>query len=102
MISPEEASLIISKWRDERTPLLFWAKLPRLSLKLERCRVEFDGALVRAIVDDDRCIAAFWLRDAEFEYGEVREPEVTASRSGLLISLSRNERLFFIANDLRT
>lgn len=73
LISREEASLLLKKWRDESTRLRFVAVLDELKCALD-CRVasvELSGVVLR--LTDERDVCAVSLSDCLFSWGEPQD-----------------------------
>jgi hypothetical protein len=97
MIKPEEAALLISKWKEEHTLLSFIGKLAVVTV-LDGYITEFDGEVIQIESDDGSATATFRLSNAAaFDYGESKEFQ----RVGMMVALShaperRSEKIFLI------
>lgn len=103
MITQEEVALLLSKWRDEHTTVLFVATLSGLAVSVQGRIASFNGNFLKVTSSDERCSAVFALSSGvAFEYGESKEynfpfPPESKARAGLVIALgSGTERIFFI------
>jgi len=100
LIKPEEAALLFSKWRDERTRLHVMAWVIGGFFSVD-CRVDsFDGEAIRVRLSDEIGICEFVVRGCFFEYGES-PPDATETagrKYGAVVVAFRppTERLFFM------